>query len=526
MGFMGIDIKKISGFIFYSTLFFFIVAVSIKHNAVDFDLWSRLIMGEYVFNNFHPMFNDVVSYIKTHTWYDPEWISSGFIFFIKKHFSMTGLTFLKAIAHFLILYVISKAILVRNVQIDSKKLGFYVLLVAAFIQCSTIVFTVRCQVLTFILIGVWILLLEKIRLGENKYLYLLPIIMLFWLNSHGGCIAGIGILLLYGIGEFLNKADYKKYFVVLFFVCLVFLINPWGIDYIKFIFDSSFLDRSWISEWNSSFNNPKGNIIYKLLMLTTFLAYIYNIYKNKITYQVLDKTKLLVIFVIAFLSAKYVKHTCLLLVIYSIYMYEDFFLIYNSFMDKLRKYLEIDKIIAQYLIKFKNIALYIAIYIYSLVIFVTCPIKDSYSKASFEHYPIHAMEFLQTNQIKGNILAPFYISGYLAYKLYPDNKIYMDGRQEQVYTLDDFDNSMFFFGQLGKNYNQVLKNNSPDIILFEKPWRISDELLESKDYQLVYSDSLFYLFVRKELVQFKFKSIVKDNRYYIKTLFNKKYEFK
>ena len=99
----NLNLKKfVSVFIFYLSLFVLMLAFSFKNNTLDYDLWARLIMGNHVFHKGFPMFSDVVSYTPTHVWYDPEWLSSAFIYFVRLKFGVIGLTFLKAILFFFV----------------------------------------------------------------------------------------------------------------------------------------------------------------------------------------------------------------------------------------------------------------------------------------------------------------------------------------------------------------------------------------------------------------------------------------
>ena len=525
--FFKIDIKLIKTIIFYATLFFLVMAVGIKHNGLDFDLWARLIMGNYVFHYGHPMFSDVVSYTPTHMWYDPEWLSSAFIYFIRLKFGAVGLTYLKSILVFLTFVVISFALKDRDLEnTNPYNIGFYLILILIAFQSSILVYTVRCQLLTFLLMAIWILLLEKVRRGNNIPLYFLPFIMVFWLNTHGGCIAGVGVLFLYGIGEFLNKRPCKKYFITLIFVCLAFFVNPWGIDYIKFLIDSSYLDRSWIAEWQSPFSSAlKSHFYYKLLLFGSLFCYGYKIYSKKLGYRSLDKTKIILLLTLAVLSAKYVKHSGLFIVVYSIFSYEDFYYTYNSLMEKLRRYLQLDITVARYLSYFKEIFVYFLIYSYSLFVFITIPVKFSYYLSVSKHFPIQPLRFLEINNIEGRIFSGFYNGSFIAYKYYPKLKIFMDGRQEQVYSSDIFDESMFFLSWLGNNPESAIKRIKPDILLIEKMWRCNKHLEKIPEFKKVYSDNKYNVYLAKSVQLFSYKYPDNDLQNYFRTLFDTVFDY-
>ena len=81
--------------------------------------------------------------------------------------------------------------------------------------------------------------------------------MLVWANMHGGCAAGIGLLVLYITGEFLNKKPVKNYIITLIFTLLALFINPYGIPYLEFLIKALTLKREFITEWQSSLS-PLG----------------------------------------------------------------------------------------------------------------------------------------------------------------------------------------------------------------------------------------------------------------------------
>lgn len=83
----------------------------------------------------------------------------------------------------------------------------------------------------------------------------MPLIMIAWNNLHGGCVSGIGLILLYTIGEFLNKKPVKDYIYSFLLTCMVLPINPWGFNYIKFLIIANTMQRPDIAEWFGLFSN-------------------------------------------------------------------------------------------------------------------------------------------------------------------------------------------------------------------------------------------------------------------------------
>jgi len=492
--------------IFFITLFVLVFCFSIKSNVLDYDLWARLIQGYGVINNGSVFYKDMVSYTPTHTWYDPEWLSSALFYLTAKKFGIAGLTILKALLIYLILFFISITINYKKDKSETSfNILFYVILMILMQNSSLTEHTVRCQLITFSLFAIWIFLLDKIRYGNDKLLFALPFIMLFWLNTHGGCIAGVGILFIYTIAEAINKKPFKKYLFALIFVCAVFIINPWGIDYIKFMFESSYLDRCWIAEWQSPLHI--ADKLYVISAAFCVFCYFFNIFIKKIKFKDIDKVKSLIIAVLIYLSFKHIKHAGLYIVGISYFMYDDFFFTYHYFMEKLRQYLQIDIVTANKLSILKYIFTHIVILGYCAITIFLNPLKESYKLRTINSLPIRAVEFMKINNIKGNIFAPFSQSGYIAYKCYPDLKIYMDGRQEQVYNTDIFDKEMFFLAKLNKDKQRFLNEFPHDIILLNQDLKVSKIIEKMPDWKLVYEDNVNKLYIKKDMLKFKYKTV-------------------
>ncbi len=58
----------------------------------------------------------------------------------------------------------------------------------------------RPHIFTFLFLALWLLILEKLRLGKSNRWWLLPILMLVWANVHGAFMPGFVTWLIFGVG--------------------------------------------------------------------------------------------------------------------------------------------------------------------------------------------------------------------------------------------------------------------------------------------------------------------------------------
>jgi len=519
--FLQISLDRLKKYIFFLLLFLFVYAISIKYNLLDFDLWARLINGQYVFYNFLPLKEDFYSFAPTHTWYDPEWLSSALIYAVQSKFGFNGLVFTKSCLSFGFICFLIYTLKCLKVKNNVFNLFYFIIFVLIMKQVGYFTFTFRCQLFSFFFFAFWLLCLEKARKGNYKYLWLLPIVMLFWQNMHGACIAGFGTLFIYTIGELFNKKPIKKYLVVFAIISVLLIVNPWGIEYYKFLFNSIFVERSYISEWKSLFFYLKFYYSFYFYYILIFIfAYIFQIFQKKLTIKTIDKTKFLMILVLLYLSCFHLKHVILALIGFSVYLYDDVFDTFSYIANKIKNKFFIN------LKVFLNIIFALTVFVYSCLTLVAYS-TDEICKESLKYkYPLHALEFLKINNINGNILSPFQFASYIGYKYYPDLKIYNDGRQEQVYDYSVIKKSLDFFENVNIQDN-IVDEYKPDIVLLERYLSVNEYLNKKKDYFLIYSDNTYNLFVLnkyKKLKQSYIKPII-NIEYYMQKLFDTNIDF-
>ena len=379
--------------------------------------------------------------------------------------------------------------------------------------------------------------------------------MIIWCNFHGGCISAFGLISLYIIGEFLNKKPVKKYIYVLFACFAALFVNPYGINYVKFLFYAALMKRELIAEWNCSFL-PQYTFMYlkyKFYLLFIILVEILYFIKLKINYKTLDKTKFLIVLVFAVLSVIKVRFQTFFVLSAGTLLYDEFYYIYNSFKESLKsKLLNNGKInngyseekisnpvpdsdssaqsqcssaLSEYLFgysKVKEIIIYTLILLMSVYLIF---IKNNEIRITESEYPRFAIEFIKINNIEGNLFINFNWGSYAAYKLYPDNLIVMDGRYEEVYN-PILLNEMRDFHMLKGNWDKIIKDYKTDVMIIEKKYPVYEKIIENENWALIFENNLSGVFVPANKLQKEYKYPPANDNYYNSTMFLTDIEFK
>ena len=518
--FEKINLKEL---LFLITLFIVCIGFCCLNCYPDNDLWARLIAGEHIVERLSVLKNDFLSYTQTHLWYDHEWGASIFFYLALKLFGHSGLIFLKGILTALTLFVCYKTVKLNNPKstVSYNILYFAIMFFAVFQNLGP---TTRCLLFTCLFFALYLYLLEKARLGNTKSLIWLPIIMLFWSNIHGGCLSGLGLIGIYCVGEFLNKKPIKNYIITAFISVLTMFINPYGLEYVKFIFFAGTMDRTFITEWTSPFHKYylADYLRYKFYLVFIVLTQIIYLIKNKINYEKADKTKILIILVMIYLSVTHLRHIPFFILTAGTLLYDEFYSIFNSFINYLRNKFKLTNEET-----IKTIVLAKEVIVYLLLIFMALPPlleKNKQIRITETKYPRYAIEFIKINNLTGNLFINFDWGSYAAYKLFPYNKIVMDGRYEEVYNpelLIDLKN----FHMVKDNWYKVIQDYKTDILVIEKKYPVYNKILQHKDWKLVFENNLSGVFVPTSSEKEQYLMPIADNDYYNKTLFNKYFSF-
>ena len=499
------------GILFYLTLFLLILAIYTTANYFDFDLWARLIAGMGVVDGGQVLKSDFLSYTPVHTWWDHEW-GSGVIFYLcLKYFGPYSLIILQAVLMFLIFFTASRIIKIKTNTNPYNILFYFFALMAAM---GTLNSPIRCHMFSFLLFTVFIYILERVRLGNNKLLFLIPILTIFWNNVHGGVVSGIGLLLMYGVGEFLNKKSYAKYLITLAISSFALIINLWGYGYIKFLLMANTMQRTYIVEWWNIFSKFHlfKYITFKLFMFASIIVECISVFKQikiegfKNWYNNADKVKYIVLLSTFYLAVSHVKLIPFFVISALCFVYQDFYALISKYEFP----------------RWKDKVIYALLLFISLFTFIS---KDFSVPVGMGTYPVKEVEFIKQNNLKGKILVNFGLGSYVAYKTYPDNLIFMDGRYEEVYY-DYMVPMLKEFCLAYPHWKQILTYFPPDIIIIEKYYPIYNVLQKENGWKLVYSDKTFGVFLPVSKANRKFIQPSDDLEYYKNTLFTTGIKFK
>lgn len=350
---------------------------------------------------------------------------------------------------------------------------------------------VRPELFSFFFLSIFIVILFIYRKRYTRWIFLLPFLELVWVNMH--IYFPIGILL---IGLFLvdrlyiwtrnTKKHQKKHIYILFIVFLLSLvvaaINPNGLRGALYPF-TVFQNYGYqIQEnqnifflWNYSYSSTI------LFFFFSFILLLVSLFIN------LKKTRFidwLLTLVFAVLAATSIRN--LPLFVFATYITAAYFLSLT-----IKKYNGSKKTI---LVIYFSILFLIMWDIGSRV--NETPIGFGMPKAIEK-----AARFYKENNIQGPVFNNFDIGSYLEYQLYPNQKVFVDGRPE-AYPHQFFENIYIPMQENNNVFKKYEKTYMFNSIVFsytdQTPWakEFLKTIWKNPEWKIVYANDSVIIFVK------------------------------
>ncbi len=475
-------IAFLTGFIFY--LFF--IALFDKTHA-DYDLWGYLSFGRVFFQEAFFPYQDVFSYTPTKTlWIYHEWLTGIVFFGLVKYLGPASLQLLRYILAIITICMIYETALKRG----SSLFYILVMLIPSMILISFGYVPVRAQIFTFFFFILTLYILEySKKTGAMTILRWLPLMQIIWCNLHGGFVAGLGLIFLYALGEGVARkkiaVSYLQWGVI---ASLVTCMNPYGIAYWRYTIDAVFMPRPGITEWYSVASALESNILVfpVMLFLITSLIMLLGFFGRKKK----DITEFLVIAAVIYLGCAHIRHGVLFGIVFGAYMP-----VYLS------EYVNERNAERRSFKRLVNVILLIMLSVLIVILIRFYPMKQISFIPSFRltvttiHYPVKAINWMKTHNIKGNILPHFEWGEYLMWSCYPDCKVAMDGRYETIY--EDYVHREYFDFLYGRHGWRLFLDKYPHDVVFLKSGTNTHALmLYEKNWHAVYDDNISVIFMK------------------------------
>ena len=461
----------------------------------DGDTGYHIRAGEYIIDTLSIPKHDIFSFLTPPLpWTAHEWLSEIIMAMVHRAFGLTGVVIFFSFIISLVYYLLFKIIRTNNGNIIITV--FIVLLVLAVSQLHWLA---RPHIFSLLLIVIWYYLLDSYYYNHKNYLYLLPPIMLLWVNLHGGFLAGFilfGIYLFGSMVKFITSQGterdiYKKKTKLLgltTFACLfVSLINPYTYHILLFPFNlvSNKFIMDHVSEFLSpNFHEPYAKFFeFLLLFVLTILGI------SKMRLNIIELVLMLLFIHMSLYSARYIPLFSIIMA--PILMRKTEYLLKSTdgkitdFLKKRSSSISATDASARgYMWPIAGII---------LIVVLAMSGKIDY-KFDETKMPVAAVEFIKKENLQGNMFDNDEFGDYIIYAAWPRYKVFLDGRSD-MYGVGILKEYLKVIG-IKQGWDEVFDKYKINWVIYNANSALSLFLMERDDWKLIYADKVANIFVR------------------------------
>jgi hypothetical protein len=458
----------------------------------DPDYWWHLRTGQYISETRSIPRQDIYSYtVPGQPWITHEWLTEVSLYAIYAVSGQAGLILVFA-------FVIAASFALLYLRCPGRPyLASFVVVLAAITTAVT--WGVRPQMLSLLLSSVFLYILYLYRHGHKRLVWLMPPLMVLWANLHGSFLLGLLLPATSLVGGAIDLAlgreqqarltwrDLRRLLVVVVLTALAPAVNPNGVHLLVYPFGTlgSPAMQSYIMEWFS----PDFHLVQFQPFAFLILILLASLGLSRRTPRATDFLFLLGFGYASLLSARHIPLfvltttpmlTAQLLDVWGRWRFSEQF--------KLRRYRPGGKRIIVNWVLLGVLTLGVALQVASSL--------GGNEAAQREAFPVDAVDFLVENEIAGHMYNLYHWGGYLIWRLYPEQAVFIDGRAD-VYG-DVFIDEYLHAYQLRKDWQETFERYDVNLVIIDKDSSLSTILSESPAWEQRYVGDKAVVFVERE----------------------------
>ena len=476
-----------------------------SENTADLDLWGHLVYGQHMLHSGAIPKTDIYSWTaQGQPWINHEWIAEIILAIFYTAWGGPGILLLKM--------VVGLAAFAVCLRLGAQSLSWPARFMAWALAALAVVeisygFAARPQIFTALFLSLELQWLQQIHSGQRLWLLALPGLFLAWINTHGGVLAGFGLLGLAAgattlqslwnptwsrsgrtVGAETAVGRTWRTVLVLWLAVIVsgvaMLCNPWGTGLIRWLIGSVLWPRPQIAEWNPPPLNGEHAAFFIVLALAVF--------SWAFTRRKRAWWELAVCVAFAYLSLRAVRNTPLFCLVALALVPPHLasalarFRQHFEHLEDLGRRADFQKF-ATGLLAFISIGIGVATFTLHKEHPLTMEVPRS-------EYPTGAVDFLREHQLHGRMLTFFDWGEMVIFDL-PGCPPSMDGRLDTCYSRELIDAHWKFYN--GEPFDgNVLDVDQADLALLPANLAGTAALAQRPGWKVIYHDDLAALLVR------------------------------
>ena len=475
----------------FTAILFVALFVMTTREIADPDFWWHLRTGQFILETQTIPHGDPFSATNAgKTWVTHEWLAEVLLYAV---YALGG--FPALILAFAALITLTFAFVYARCAGKPYVAAFAVLLAAI---ATAITWGVRPQMLSLLLTSVFLVALDHWEKTPSRAIWILPGWMLLWVNLHSGYALGIVIVAVYLFGALcragltaralaLNfRSPSAQLFFVLIACLLAVLVNPNGATMFGYPFETLTSDamQAYIQEWFSPDFHRLEFQPFAWLLLGTLAALAFAGKRVSLTQTILLGG-------FGYAALRSARNIPIFAIIAAPILADALWHIVETAGGA--KFFAAPKIRApRGLIALNWIVLALIVLAGSARVALVVTNQRAVERAKF---PAAAVDFLRAEHFAGNVYNAYGWGGYLIWRLYPQTRVFIDGRAD-VYGDAFIENVFLKTYRAGADWRAPLDQFAVRVVLVEPGAPLAAQLAREPAWQKIYGDDQAVIYRR------------------------------
>lgn len=473
----------------------------------DGDTGWHLVTGETILSTFGIPYADPYSHtVPGISWTAHEWLAEVILAASHRLMGLNGPVLISASIIALTFFFLYLFMLRGNV---SPPVAVALTILAAWV--SRLHWLARPHIFSLLLTLAFFVILNTYQRERRSYLKLLPVLMLVWVNLHGGYILGLILVLLCAIANlalFLTGSEGREALVRSKALGIAFVLtllatfaNPRGPAILLFPFH--LVGREYIQDNVVEWMSPDFHKYTALAIM--LLLYMAVLVLSRRKPGLFEGSAALLLTYMSLYSVRYAPLLAVLVTPMAAGRLGEVLAKLTDFMEGKRVLADIKAIakqiaenLAHQETRFRHHFWVYAAAAVLMLIGLNGGRIGQIQVMDFRHdkdrFPVEALEFVQENSITGNMFNNDGWGGYLIYKAYPRYKVFMDGRSDMYDAPLLKEYVKVAKAQLG--FDEVLEKYNVTWVIFNANTPLCQLLAQSGKWKLVYADATANVLVK------------------------------
>ena len=461
----------------------------------DPDFWWHLATGRYIVETGTIPRVDIFSYTAVgRPWVAHEWLSEVVMFLL---YRAGG--YLAAVLVFAALITLAYWMVFRTLRLLDLGVTGATIITFWTAVMAVISWNVRPQLFSYLFFAVYLWLLLRSRRTPDRALWLMPVIMVAWVNLHAGYIMGLLLLGLFIIGETANRelqsrrsapttqgsVPLRRYLLVFATTVAGTAVNPQGPSILLYPFEYSGTQNAsmrFIAEWQSPNFHDYFFLIFAAAILLLMVVR---------GHSPQDWALAIPVVVLTAMTFESVRVIAFFAIVIAPYIAVRVLGSREPRSTGPRPPTPNTRVRRASPLNWLLLVACLGAMAVPLFISDRAQVGSEPRTASF---PVEGVRYIQQAGIAGNMFNTYHWGGYLAWEFYPARRVFVDGRAD-LYG-DSFMEKYIAVNEAGPKWKQILDEYGVQTALIEKDSALSSLLNASGEWKEVFRGPVESVFIK------------------------------